>query len=283
MLKEFQKKCRNSPKGVGEQKKPFQSPSLPGGCFFQGGVLMLYFDPNNAVQNYSGLGRFVNNQLANKQNGNSKNLANIAQQSDKTDKNFNVNLSAEGLAALQNEGLTANIDTGIFTSKELSPKAQAFLDKLRENYGDYDFIVADNVDDPQALAAGSDKKYSVILTSDELEKMANDEEYANSMMSKVEDAVKTADSVIEKAGLEGVQISQLTISFDNDGNTKLFATLEKLSESQQQRLEAAKERAENADEEAEEIQPARITIEAEDEESFLDQLLKIDWESIYNA
>ena len=241
---------------------------------------MLY---NNAVQNYSGLGRFVNNQLANKQNGNSKNLANIAQQSDKTDKNFNVNLSAEGLAALQNEGLTANIDTGIFTSKELSPKAQAFLDKLRENYGDYDFIVADNVDDPQALAAGSDKKYSVVLTSDELEKMANDEEYANSMMSKVEDAVKTADSVIEKAGLEGVQISQLTISFDNDGNTKLFATLEKLSESQQQRLEAAKERAENADEEAEEIQPARVTIEAEDEESFLDQLLKIDWESIYNA
>ena len=241
---------------------------------------MLY---SNTIQNYSGLGRFVNNQLANKQNGNSKNLANIAQQSDKTDKNFNVNLSAEGLAALQNEGLTANIDTGIFTSKELSPKAQALLDKLRENYGDYDFIVADNVDDPQALAAGSDKKYSVVLTSDELEKMANDEEYANSMMSKVEDAVKTADSVIEKAGLEGVQISQLTISFDNDGNTKLFATLEKLSESQQQRLEAAKERAENADEEAEEIQPARVTIEAEDEESFLDQLLKIDWESIYNA
>ena len=241
---------------------------------------MVYFDPNNAVQNYSGLGRFVNNQLTNKQNGNSKNLANIAQQADN---NFNVNLSAEGLAALQNEGLTANVDTGIFTSKELSPKAQAFLDKLRENYGDYDFIVADNVDDPQALAAGSDKKYSVILTSDELEKMANDEEYANSMMEKVEDAVKTADSVIEKAGLEGVQISQLTISFDNDGNTKLFATLEKLSESQQERLNAAKERAENADEEAEEIQPARVTIEAEDEESFLDQLLKIDWESIYNA
>ncbi len=242
---------------------------------------MVYFDPKNAVQNYSGLGRFVNNQLAaNKQNGNAKNFANITQQADK---NFNVNLSAEGLAALQNEGSTANIDTGIFTSKELSPKAQAFLDKLRENYGDYDFIVADNVDDPQALAAGSDKKYSVVLTSDELEKMANDEEYANSMMYKVEDAVKTADSVIEKAGLEGVQISQLTISFDNDGNTKLFATLEKLSENQQERLDAAKERAENADEETEEIQPARVTIEAEDEESFLDQLLKIDWESIYNA
>jgi len=280
MLKEFKKKCRNSPKGVGEQKTPPFREDVSGRMFFQGGVLMVYFDPNAAVQNYSGLGRFVNNQLANNKQNNSKNLANITQQADK---NFNVNLSAEGLAALQNEGLTANVDTGIFTSKELSPKAQAFLDKLRENYGDYDFIVADNVDDPQALAAGSDKKYSVVLTSDELEKMANDEEYANSMMYKVEDAVKTADSVIEKAGLEGVQISQLTISFDNDGNTKLFATLEKLSESQQERLNAAKERAENADEEVEEIQPARVTIEAEDEESFLEQLLKIDWESIYNA
>lgn len=194
------------------------------------------------------------------------------------DNNYNLSLSAEGLDALQNQDAAANLDTGIFTSKELSPKAQAYLEKLREQYGDYDFVVADNVDDPQALTANSDKKYSVILSSDELEKMANDEEYANEVMGKVEDAVKTADSVIEKAGLEGVQISQLTISFDNEGNTKMFATLEKLSESQQQRLDAAKERAEN--EESKEIQPARVTIEADDEESFLEQLLNIDWENL---
>ena len=196
------------------------------------------------------------------------------------DNNYNLSLSTEGLDALQKQDAAADVETGIFTSKELSPKAQALLEKLREQYGDYDFIVADNVDDPQALTANSDKKYSVILSSDELEKMANDEEYANEVMGKVEDAVKTADSVIEKAGLEGVQISQLTISFDSDGNTKLFATLEKLSESQQQRLDAAKERAAESDEEAEEIQPARVTIEAEDEESFLEQLLQIDWENL---
>ena len=196
------------------------------------------------------------------------------------DNNYNLSLSTEGLDALQKQDAAADVETGIFTSKELSPKAQALLEKLREQYGDYDFIVADNVDDPQALTANSDKKYSVILSSDELEKMANDEEYANEVMGKVEDAVKTADSVIEKAGLEGVQISQLTISFDSDGNTKLFATLEKLSESQQQRLDAAKERAAESDEEAEEIQPARVTIEAEDEESFLEQLFQIDWENL---
>lgn len=235
--------------------------------------------------NYQNANQLLNQSVNQKTNfSNSKNAtATQSQQTQPTDNNYDLALSAEGLDALQNQESAADIDTGIFSSKELSPKAQAYLEKLREKYGDYDFVVADNVDDPQALTANSTKKYSVVLSSDELEKMANDEEYANEVMGKVEDAVKTADSVIEKAGLEGVQISQLTISFDENGNTKMFATLEKLSESQQQRLDAAKERAAEADEEAEEIQPARVTIEAEDEESFLEQLLNIDWDSIYNA
>lgn len=235
---------------------------------------------NPYLLNYQNASQMLNlNQKSNNQqkpNNTAANQSALPQQ----DNNYNLSLSTEGLDALQKQDTAANVDTGIFTSKELSPKAQALLEKLREQYGDYDFVVADNVDDPQALTANSDKKYSVILSSDELEKMANDEEYANSVMGKVEDAVKTADSVIEKAGLEGVQISQLTISFDENGNTKLFATLEKLSESQQQRLDAAKERAAESDEKAEEIQPARVTIEADDEESFLEQLLNIDWENL---
>ena len=187
-------------------------------------------------------------QLLNQKSANQKANAGIANQSALPQlDNYNLSLSVEGLDALQNQNLSDDVDTGIFTSKELSPKAQALLDQLREKYGDYDFIVADNVDDVQSLTSQSDKKYSVVLSSDELEKMAEDEDYANEIMGKVEDAVKTADSVIEKAGLEGVQISQLTISFDDNGNTKMFATLEKLSESQQARLDAAKERAEEED------------------------------------
>lgn len=238
----------------------------------------------------------INTQLLNYQNAASilsqtKNQSSASQkntlfqnQAQALDNNFNVNLSAEGLAALQSEETSTDIDTGIFTSKELSPKAQAYLEKLREKYGDYDFIVADNVDDPQALTANSSKNYSVILSSDELEKMAEDDDYANEVMGKVDDAVKTADSMIEQAAQNGVSISQLTISFDSEGNTKFFATLEKLSESQQERIDAARERAkEENTEEAEEIEPARISIEADDEESFLEQLWKIDWESLYNA
>ncbi len=224
-------------------------------------------------------------QLLNQKSGNQSQKANTAVTNQsalpQVNNNYNLSLSAEGLAALQNEDSTADVDTGIFTQKELSPKAQALLDKLREQYGDYDFVVADDVDDPQALTANSTKKYSIILSSEELEKMAESEDYANEVMGKVDDAVKTADSMIEQAKENGVQINQMTISFDNDGNAKFFATLEKLSESQQERIDAAKERAQEED--AEEIEPARVTIEAEDEESFLDQLLNIDWESIYQS
>ena len=250
-------------------------------------MLSLIQNPN---QLYSGKGRFINNQL-NKQNGSGNVLNSVANQ--QTNKNFNVNLSAEGLSALQNQTQTDDIDTSIFaTNKELSPKAQAFLEKLQEKYGDnYDFIVADNVDDPQALTAGSTKNYSVIFSSDELEKMANDEEYANTMLGKVDDAVKSFDEIIEQANLDGkAQFSKLAISFDGEGNTKIFATLEKLSESQQERLEAAKARAQESDEIAEkpaaetvepEEEPATFSITADSKEGLLEQLFNVNWDKVF--
>lgn len=197
----------------------------------------------------------------------------LAQVQAATDKNFNVNISTEGLAAFQSQDNAANVDTGIFASKELSPKAQAYLDKLREQYGDYDFMVADNVDDPQALAAGSTKNYSVILSSDELEKMASDDEYANSILGKLDETVKTLDDIAASAQLSGnAQITQLAASFDSNGNTQFSATLEKLSESQNQRLEAAKEQRA-----AENDTPA-VTLQANDSESILEQLRNFNWE-----
>lgn len=200
-------------------------------------------------------------------------LSQIQALADKNSGNFNVNLSTEGLAAFQNQDASANVDTGIFNNADLSPKAQAFLGKIQEKYGDYDFIVADNVDDPQALAAGSSKNYSVIFSTEEIEKMANDEEYANSMLGNLEDAVKTAESVMENAQLDGnTQINQVAVSFDSDGNSKIFATLEKLSESQQERLDAAKEKR------AEENAPQTFTVGAEDKESVLEQLRNFNWE-----
>ena len=115
--------------------------------------------------------------------------------------------------------------------EKLSPKAQEFLAKLREKYGDYEFLIADNVDNPLDIAGSSDKSYFVMFSTAEIERMAEDESYANEVMGKVDSGVSTLNELQESGELgEGVQFSRLGISFDDEGNIKLFAELEKFTE-----------------------------------------------------
>ena len=205
-----------------------------------------------------------------------------------------LELSGEGLAALaqQRKKAVDNADDGggAMSSDEekLSPKAKEFLAKLREKYGDYDFIAAEHIDDPEGLTRNSTKAYSVILTNDEIERMANDEAYADEVMEKVGAAVDMTKRIEENGELgEGVRFRHIAISFDNDGNMKLFAELEKMSDQQAERMEAAKEkRAEEqkeadrkAEKERQEEPPTqRLRIEASSEEEFMKKLLELDWE-----
>ena len=211
----------------------------------------------------------------------------------------NVEFSSEGLAALAKQKEAEESAIGekgtekTADGKELSPKAQAYLENLRKKYGDYDFVVADNVDDPQSLTAGSTKTYSVILSSDELEKMADDEEYADKIMGKVDSAVDMTKRIEESGELgEGVHFKSIAISFDEDGNTKMFAELEKMSAEQQERLEKAKEKRAEEKKEAEgkaekdkdkqvDTSPVkRAKVEAASEEELLEKILGIDWDKI---
>ena len=170
--------------------------------------------------------------------------------------------------------------------------AVAFLENLREKYGDkYDFFAVGSIEDPRTRSLTGTKAYSVILTNDEIEKMANDEEYAEEVMKKVESAVDMTKRIEEKGELgEGVKFKHISIAFDNDGNMKLFAELEKMSEQQKERMEKAKEkRAEEAeaDKKAEkEKKPEHdphaksVWLEADTEEELLEKIMGIDWDSI---
>ena len=111
-----------------------------------------------------------------------------------------VELSDEGLAALEAESVARKSgvmvkennsdETSLITEDKLSDKAKAFLENLREKYGDkYDFFAVSSIEDPRAMSLTGTKAYSVLLTNDEIEKMANDEEYAEEVMQKVESAV----------------------------------------------------------------------------------------------
>ena len=205
--------------------------------------------------------------------------------------NFNdktiVDISEEGLNALEESQNTAQTD-----ESKLSAKAQSYLENLRKKYGDYDFFVSDNPD--AAQTTGSSKEYSVIFTPEELEKMAEDDDYAEKTMGNVGKAVDMLKNISEKDLGEGVQFSPLSVSIDEEGNMKLFAQLEKLSEDQAARLEEAKQRRAEEKKEAEENnQPPEkeqsdftkilfkaADIEADSEEDLLAKIFGIDWSKI---
>ena len=70
-------------------------------------------------------------------------------------------------------------NTSSSSASRLSSKAQAYLEKLNKSYGNMEFLVADfdKGDTAEEVLGRSTKEFSVILSSEELEKMASDKKY----------------------------------------------------------------------------------------------------------
>lgn len=177
----------------------------------------------------------------------------------------------------------------------LSQRAQAFLKKLRETYGNMDFFVADfnKGDNAKDILSGATKEFSVILSSEELEKMAADEKYADEYMARVQGAVRMSERINQEFGFtsafgenaNGAKISKIAISFNQDGTTSIFAELEKSSQQQRERIEKAREekRAEKKEHERRaerEKQAERTTVQANSIEELIEKINKVDWTKV---
>lgn len=76
---------------------------------------------------------------------------------------------------------------------ELSETAAAFLANLRKTYEIFDFYVGNSGDDMRSLMKNSGKEFSVIFSTEELEKMAVDEKYAKEKINAVKGAGRKFD------------------------------------------------------------------------------------------
>lgn len=194
--------------------------------------------------------------------------------------------------------------------KKLSEKAQALLERLRKQYGDYEFLIGNGQDELQTLANGGGKEFSVIFSSAEIERMANDEKYAGEKLQAVEGAVAMAKKICEEEGY-GLKlgstdvadsdaangtVNKISIAIDDNGNMKFFAELEKVSDQLRERIEKTKEK--RADEKKAEAKEAevkfpkrnpyekkengvkRTTVEATSLEELAAKIKEIDWNSI---
>ena len=176
---------------------------------------------------------------------------------------------------------------------KLSTKAKNYLENLRKTYGDYDFYVADAGVDRRALLSGSTKEFSVIFSNEELERMADDEAYAQEKMHAVQIAVEMSKRINEQFGADlenGTLISKMAISFDEDGKMSIFAQLEKISEAEKDYIEKLKEKRADEKKSAEELAEKKaqekdrtvkkVNLEASSEEELIEKITNVDWSKV---
>ena len=196
------------------------------------------------------------------------------------------------------------------SSLQLSEKAQKMLDKLKEKYGDKaDIMVADygSEEEARGIMSRGTKEYSVLLSEDELEKMADDEAYEEENYSKIESAMDMGKKLKEELeGNEDTVLSRFGISFNSDGTTSFFAELEQASErtksfnegmkaqkeadkeaqaKEQERASARKERAGGPQEKGfsyglEKNPPKKTVLTGASEEELIEGLKNLDWSKI---
>ena len=126
----------------------------------------------------------------------------------------------------------------------LSDKAKAYLQTLRERYGNMDFIIADYSSEAEAqalLASGHGSQYNVLIDPETLEKMAEDEEIRAKYEDILNNAGKTFDAIKEELGEDADYVKQLGISVDSNGKVTYYSIIDESLKGSAERLKKQQE------------------------------------------
>lgn len=178
---------------------------------------------------------------------------------------------------------------------QLSDKAKALLKELKKTYGNMDFIVADYDSEEEAasyLSRGT-KEYSVLIDSEELERMAADDDVKNQNLALLDEAVNKLDEVKDQLGDHKNEVMHMGITIGKDGEMSFFAELEKVSERQKDFVEKIREDKKEAAKKAESDKTdprqahrydyersKRTTVYASSAEELVDKVNNVDWDNI---
>jgi len=180
----------------------------------------------------------------------------------------------------------------------LSRDAKKLLKELQKKYGNMDFIVAnyDSKEEAASYLSRGTNDYSVLLSPEELEKMASDEDVKNENLKKLDGAVSQLDQMKEQLGDKADDVAGLGIILGDDGEVSFFAELEKSSEKQRERIEAnraaKKEDAAAAAKKASKEEAAerlggfgnkpvkKTTVYADSADELIEKIKQVDWSKV---
>ncbi len=145
---------------------------------------------------------------------------------------FNKAFSAYTSKQFAAQNTKKNTETnGVNKAKtnQLSKKAELYLEKLKKQFKNVDFMVHDYANDEEAqqyLAKGKGE-YNCVITPELLEEMASDDKVAKQYENTLKEGTSTLDSIKENAELNGFDdmIKKYGFSIDSSGKVDFYTIL----------------------------------------------------------
>ncbi len=171
------------------------------------------------------------------------------------------NAQVQGAAAYEEASSatkTSRVTSGrTIGDARLSEKGQKYYAELRKKYGDMEFILVSpdmkKAAEANAAAYAGKNKTVVLIDTEKIEKMAEDEEYR----AKYEGIIQNSKSQIRKMAssfaARGTSVKGFGIKIDDGGTASFFAVIDKSQAAQKKRIEekaAKKAKQKKADERA---------------------------------
>lgn len=117
---------------------------------------------------------------------------------------------------------------------QLSDKAKEYYAKLKEKFGNVDFVLVskDMKEQVEANASryGNASKPIVLIDDEKIEKMANDPEYAKKYEGIIGSSLEKLEAARNSIAASGATLKNFGMSVGEDGKTSFFAVIEKASE-----------------------------------------------------
>jgi len=174
-------------------------------------------------------------------------------------------------------GVSKNVVQKKSDSAQLSDKAQKLLEELKEKYSDMDVIIADF---EEGKDYGGTHDYSLVISKEELERMAKDEDVKAKDLELVDKSIAELKKLNEDlTDEEKAEITSMGVSINSNGEVEFFAELTKLSERQKERIEEALKKKEQEKEvAAERVEKAKLN--ATSIEELLEKIRNHSWDDI---
>lgn len=141
---------------------------------------------------------------------------------------------------------------------QLSDKAMKYYEQLKKKYANMEFILVspDKKEEAEQHAAGlKGNSLLVLIDSDKIEKMAEDEAYRKQYETILDNAGTQIAKISVSLGTESKKVRNFGMKFDDYGNASFFAVIDRSLAAQRDRitekkLESTKEKKEAARKEA---------------------------------